>query len=373
MSKDIKKYTDDQFTFAHSAHQELKDEKFETEPVGFFKDAGKKNKKNKASIIAAGIIVVIVLMALIGPSMTQYSFREQKIDLAYLPPRIPGIEKLGILDGTREKRIRASKIDTDYKDSIVKVIREYEMYGVKMADIKYDDYAYRGVKDKYFLFGTDYVGRDQWTRIWRGTRISLLIALISMLVNIFIGVVYGAISGYYGGTVDLVMQRFTEVLGGVPRTVVMILFILYFGAGVLPIALALCLKGWIGMSRMIRAQFYRYKRMEYVLASRTLGAKDMTLIFRHILPNAIGILITKAALAIPGAIFAESFLAYLGLGVQAPEPSIGVLLSEGQKVLVDFPHLTLFPALVISLLMISFNLFGNGLRDAFDPTQRGIE
>ena len=169
------------------------------------------------------------------------------------------------------------------------------------------------------------------------------------------------------------MQRFIEILGGVPTIVVMILFILYYGSGILPIALALCLKGWIGMSRMIRAQFYKYKRMEYVLASRTLGAKDLTLIFRHILPNAIGVLITMAALAIPRAIFQESFLAYLGLGIQAPEPSIGILLAEGQKVLIDHPHLTLFPAILISTLMISFNLLGNGLRDAFDPTLRGIE
>ena len=131
--------------------------------------------------------------------------------------------------------------------------------------------------------------------------------------------------------------------------------------------------GWIGMSRMIRAQFLKYKEMEYVLASRTLGASDRTLIFRHILPNAIGIIITMAALEIPGAIFSESFLAYIGLGIQAPESSIGVLLADGQKVLLEFPHLTVFPSLVISIMMIAFNLMGNGLRDAFDPTLRGIE
>jgi oligopeptide transport system permease protein len=194
-----------------------------------------------------------------------------------------------------------------------------------------------------------------------------------MSVNIIIGVVYGAISGYYGGLVDLGMQRFIEVLNGIPFLVVIILFVLYYGPGIIPIAMALCLTGWIGMSRMIRAQFYKYKGMEYVLASRTLGATDRTLIFRHILPNAFGIIITMSALAIPGAIFQESFLAYIGLGIQAPEPSIGVLLAEGQLVLLEYPHLTIFPALVISILMISFNLLGNGLRDAFDPTLRGQE
>lgn len=169
------------------------------------------------------------------------------------------------------------------------------------------------------------------------------------------------------------MQRVIEILAGIPSLVLIILFIIYIGPGIIPLAMAMVLTGWIGMSRMIRAQFYKYKGQEYVLASRTMGAKDRKLIFRHILPNAIGPTITQATLAIPGAIFTESFLAYLGLGLQAPEPSIGVLLAEGQRQLLNYPHLTLFPAVLISVLMLSFNLFGNGLRDAFDPTLRGFE
>ncbi|QOR34778.1 ABC transporter permease [Clostridium sp. 'deep sea'] len=361
------------FKFAYDKKQQLKDDKFETEPIGFFKDAMIRFVKNKASVVAFFIISFIIIMSFVGPYMNEFSFKEQNVKLTYMPARIPGLENLGIFNGTKIQRVRFTSIEEKYKESLVEVVKIYELSGIKMADIKYDVYAYRNAKDRYYLFGTDYLGRDQWTRLWRGVRVSLLIAVIAMGVNIFIGVVYGAISGYYGGTVDLVMQRFIEILGGVPTIVVIILFILYYGSGIVPIAIALCLKGWIGMSRMIRAQFYKYKRMEYVLASRTLGAKDMTLIFRHILPNAIGILITMAALAIPGAIFNEAILAYLGLGIQAPEPSIGVLLADGQKVLMDHPHLTLFPAILISVLMVSFNLLGNGLRDAFDPTLRGIE
>src|SRR5699024_4264547 len=194
---------------------------------------------------------------------------------------------------------------------------------------------------------------------------------MSVLINLIIGVVYGAISGYFGGWTDMIMQRILEILTGIPELVVIILLIMYMGEGVVPFIIALVMTGWIGMSRMIRAQFYRYKGMEYVLASRTMGAKDRTLIFRHILPNAIGPTVTQATLAIPSAIFAESQLSYLGLGLQAPEPSIGVLLSEGQKVLLNYPHLIFFPAIIISVLMLAFNLFGNGLRDAFDPTLRG--
>ena len=136
---------------------------------------------------------------------------------------------------------------------------------------------------------------------------------------------------------------------------------------------ALMARGWVGTARMIRAQYLRFRGREYVMAARTMGVPDRGLIFRHILPNSIGPVITRTMVSIPSAIFTESFLAYIGLGLAPPEPSIGTMLSAGKTVLLQYPHLTLFPALVISILMISFNLFGNGLRDAFDPTQRGME
>ena len=169
----------------------------------------------------------------------------------------------------------------------------------------------------------------------------------------------------------MVMSRIIEILDGIPTLVVIIMFVLMYGTGIISLIIALCLTGWIGVSRLTRAQFYRFKGREYVLAARTLGIKDFKLIFRHILPNSMGILITRTMLAIPGAIFAESFLAYIGLGIQAPEPSIGIMLADGQNVLLQFPYQTFFPALVISILMVSFNLFSNGLRDALDPTKRG--
>ncbi|QQY79883.1 oligopeptide transport system permease protein [Keratinibaculum paraultunense] len=349
------------------------DEEFEGEAIGFFQDAMIRFRKNKASVVSFIIISIIIVMSIIGPMMNEYDFKQQNLKLALMPARIPGLEKLGIFDGTKKINVRKTSIEEKYKDSLIEIEKEYRVGNTDMATIKVDMYKHRGVKDKYFWFGTDSLGRDQWTRLWRGTRISLIIAVLSMSINIIIGVIYGAVSGYYGGVVDLVLQRISEILGGIPLMVIVILFVIYYGPGIVPIALALCLTGWIGMSRMIRAQFFKYREMEYVLAARTLGASDRTLIFRHILPNAIGIIITMSALAIPGAIFSESFLAYVGLGIQAPEPSIGVLLAEGQQVLLEYPHLTLFPALTISILMISFNLLGNGLRDAFDPTLRGQE
>ncbi|QOR34551.1 ABC transporter permease [Clostridium sp. 'deep sea'] len=352
---------------------EIKDDKMQGKAIGFFRDALQRFIKNKASIIAFCVISFIVLMSLIGPSMNAYTFRQQNVEWSYLPPKIKMLEKTPWFNGYANKEILKSNMETKYKGSIVKVIKEYTKKNKEMATVQLDMYKYKGAEGKYFWFGTDSLGRDQWTRLWRGARISFIIALLAVSVNMCIGVTYGSISGYFGGTIDLFMQRFIEILNGIPRIVIVVLFVFYVGPGIVPIALSFVIKGWIGMSRMIRAQFFRYKNMEYVLASRTMGASNKLLIFRHILPNAIGPIITKTTLAIPGAIFSEAFLAYIGLGLQAPEPSIGVLLAAGQEVLLEYPFMTIYPAILISLLMVSFNLFGNGLRDAFDPTLRGVE
>lgn len=373
IEKEIRHLTAEETAFVQES-EKIYDQKFEGKPIGFFEDAWLRFKQNKASVLAAVIILFIVLMAIFAPMFATYSYREQHTAFGVLPPRIPGLEKLGIFDGSKVVEIQASKL-SEYEDCLMEVLEEYTWTyrnkEIPMLRIKINQYIYKGAGDHYFWFGTDNIGRDLWVRLWRGTRISLLIGFCSVLINCLIGVVYGSISGYYGGRVDMIMQRVIEVIGGVPFLVMSILFVMFMGAGVTSFILVLILTGWIGMSRMIRAQFYRYKDYEYVLASRTMGAKDRTLIFRHILPNAIGPIITQATFAVPSAIFSESFLSYLGLGIQAPEPSIGVLLAEGQGFLTTDPHLTLFPALVISALMLAFNLFGNGLRDAFDPRMRG--
>ena len=351
------------------------DQAIEGEAIGFFKDAWLRFKKNKSSVVAGIIILFIIFMAIFGPMMSPYSFREQHTQFGTLPPRIPVLEDFGIFDGTMKMEL--FEADAIEMGDAIKSIEEefywtYKNKQYKKVIARVDMYKYTGAEDHYFIFGTDNIGRDLFVRLWRGTRISLLIGFVSVIINCIIGVVYGSISGYYGGKIDMVMQRFIEVLGGVPFLVMSILFIMVLGAGVRSFILVLILTGWIGMSRMIRAQFYRYKDYEYVMASRTMGARDRVLIFRHILPNAIGPIITQATFAVPSAIFSESFLSYLGLGIQAPEPSIGVLLAEGQRVLTTSPHLTLFPALIISALMLAFNMFGNGLRDAFDPRMRGL-
>ena len=344
--------------------------------MGFYRDALNRLRKSKVSVASFWIIVVIILLALIVPEITGYSYTQQSVKGKNLPPKIPYLEKLGVCDGTQVLTNRKKSSLDDPKrfpeGSVVEILKEYDVNGVAVVDVRVDAYAYAGVPEgEYHWFGTDYLGRDLLTRLFRGARISLLIAFISVVTNVIIGVIYGSIAGYYGGKIDMFLTHFAEVLDGLPYIVVTILFMILFGSGMFSIILALTVTGWIGTARLTRAQFYRFKGREYVLAARTLGVPDRKLIFRHILPNTVGPLITRAMIAIPGAIFSESFLAYIGLGIKPPEPSIGTLLSVGQDVLLQYPTQTLFPAVLISVLMIAFNLFSNGLRDAMDPTRRG--
>ena len=325
----------EQFEFVQMK-DDIADATFQDKPIGFFKDAMLRFCRSKVSIVAFVGIVIILFMAIFMPMMSHWHYNDQDLNRINLPPKMPVLENVGILDGTRwltNRRVDSLEDTTRYPEgSILKVINYRKVQGVDMCDIKVDYYKYCGLEDgTYFWMGTD----------------------------------------YYGGKIDMVMMRITEIIGAFPEIVVVTLFILFFGTGMLSIILCLVVQNWIGTARMIRSQFYRYKGSEYVLAARTLGVKDMALIFRHILPNSIGPIITRAMIAIPGAIFTESFLAYIGLGIRAPESSIGVLLSQGQKIMQQYPNQVFFPAVVISLLMIAFNMLSNGLRDAFDPTQRG--
>ena len=366
-------FLDDDFELLQ-LDRELKDARFETQPIGFFKDAAIRLCHNGAALAALVLILLVIFMAAFGPGMNKYGYNDQYIDYVNMPPKIPFLAQFGMADGSRVlQNRRLDNVNDPEKmpqDAILEIFNEREVRGVTMVDVKVDYYLYTGCVET-FWFGTDYLGRDLWTRLWRGTRISLFIAIISVLTNVVIGVVYGSVAGYYGGKVDMVMMRICEIIQSFPRVVIATLFIMVFGTGLFSIIMSLLISGWISTARMIRSQFYRFKDREYVLAARTMGISDRSIIFRYILPNSLGPIITSTMIAVPSAIFTESFLAYIGLGLQAPEPSIGVLLSEGQKVLLNYPFQSLFPGIVISVLMICFNLFGNGLRDAMDPTLRG--
>ncbi len=242
----------------------------------------------------------------------------------------------------------------------------------------YNYYQYLNGHEPIYVFGTTSMGQDLLSAIGIGARFSLVFAIVVSAINLTIGAFYGAVQGYYGGYVDMFMDRFADILSGVPFIIVTTLFQLHLSqkVGVVPSFLfAFVLTGWIGMSALTRKQFYRFKGQEFVMAARTLGASDGRLMFKHIFPNAIGTIITSCALIIPSAIRSETSMTYLGI-VNLSEfagTTIGTLLSEGNATVTTAPHTLLWPSLFLSLLMISFNLFGNGLRDAFNPSTRGVE
>ena len=243
---------------------------------------------------------------------------------------------------------------------------------------RYTYFQYKYGFEPSFFFGTNGMGQDILTRLAAGARFSLRFAVIIACINLTLGAIYGAIEGYYGGTVDLLMERFSDILSRVPFIVVATLFQLHLAKAVGPIVsllFAFVLTGWIGMASTVRMQFYRFKGQEYVLAARTLGASDGRLMFKHIFPNALGTIVTSSVLVIPGVIFSESSLTYLGIVNldSSTMTSVGTMLANGRQYLQSDPHIILFPALFISLLEISFNLFGNGLRDAFNPALRGSD
>ncbi|MDF2607267.1 MAG: transporter permease [Bacillales bacterium] len=304
----------------------------------FWKDARRRLFQNRGATFGLVILTIILSFAILAPIFSPYKYSDQNLRHAKLPPKMPYIEKMGIMDGKD-------------KDG-------FDWYETKKVD-------------KYYYFGTDDLGRDQWTRIWTGTRISLLIGLIAATVDLMIGVLYGGISGYYGGRLDTIMQRLVEILMGIPYLIVVILFILVFEQpGVITISLAMVVTGWVSMSRVVRGQILKLKNQEYVLASRTLGASDSKLILKHLVPNVMGPIIVMTMFTIPNAIFAEAFLSFIGLGIKPPLASLGSLVSDGYKSIRTYPHLMMFPAVVISCLILSFNLVADGLRDALDPKMR---
>lgn len=254
----------------------------------------------------------------------------------------------------------------------------FETAQYKVRVLYYNYYRYKNGFEPNYLLGTDSQGYDLALRMAGGIKLSLLVAICVSFINFIIGAVYGAIEGYYGGLTDLILERISDILSGVPFIIVATLFQIHLAAkvGAVPSLLfAFVLTGWIGTAARVRTQFYRFKNQEYVMAARTLGARDSRIIWKHIFPNSLGTIITSCALVIPGVINSESMLSYLGivkLG-SAGSTSLGTLLSDASSIWTNYPHLMIYPALILSLLMICFNLFGNGLRDAFNPSLRGVE
>ncbi|MBP3479319.1 MAG: ABC transporter permease [Oscillospiraceae bacterium] len=257
--------------------------------------------------------------------------------------------------------------------------------GIEVRAEYYEYYIYRhnevlkdGITEPLFLFGTTQTGKDIFACLAYGARFSFMFATIVALANFIFGVIWGSISGYCGGKIDLFMERFSEILGSVPTMIVITLLKYHMGTSsqALVLFIAFFATGWIGMAGRTRMQFYRFKNQEYVLAARTLGARDTRIMFKHIFPNGLGTIVTSVALVIPSMIYSETSLSYLGIiNLEAGNTtSVGTLIAAGQKsIMANAGYVAFFPCMFLVLLMLSFNLFGNGLRDAFNPSLRGTE
>ena len=221
--------------------------------------------------------------------------------------------------------------------------------------------------DKTFPFGTDDMGRDLWTRTWQGARVSLIIAFVAIFIDMIIGTSYGLISGFFGGRVDNFLQRFIEIEGSIPTLVIISILAIFMPKGIGLVIASLLLTEWIGMSKIARAECLKLKEREYVLASRTLGASSFHIIFRQILPNTIGPIITQVMFSIPVAIFTEAFLSFVGVGIVLPQCSLGSLIEAGFNNITVLPYQILPPISVLALLMLGFNLIGDGFREALAP------
>lgn len=308
----------------------------------FWKDVLIRYFKKISAVIGLILIIVITIFAIIGPGMNEFGYSDQHLTQKNFAPRIASLERFGIFDGVESMKTTTGSMEVNY-------------------------YKEKGLDDLYYWFGSDNFGRDIWTRTWSGARVSLIIAVAAAIIDMVIGMSYGLISGYFGGKVDMIMQRFLEIANGIPRLVIVTLLLLVLKPGMLTIIFALMLTEWIGMSRIARAEMLKLKEQEFVLASRTLGAGNFFIIFKEVLPNIIGPIITQVMFSIPTAIFTEAFLSFVGLGIPVPQCSLGSLISEGFNSFTTHPYQIIPPIVVMALLMLSFNLVADGLREALDP------
>ena len=304
-------------TSASERRQKQEDEQFSERGVSLWQDAWRRLLRNRMAVIGLVFVAILVFGFITADFLPPYSYRQADYDNTRIGPRWPD-----------------------------------------------------------HIFGTDKLGRDVFSRIWWGTRVSLTVAVVGSLTSLIIGITYGAISGYLGGRVDNLMMRFVDVMYGFPTLLFIILIMVVLPSnnaiqGMINIFIAIGVVGWMGMARLIRGQFLALREKEFVLAARMVGAGSGRIISRHMLPNSLGPAIVALTLGIPGLILTEATLSFIGLGVPPPYPSWGQMVNEGWKGLRATPHLTLFPGLAITVTMLAFNFLGDGLRDALDPTMRG--
>lgn len=295
---------------------------------GYWKGVAVHFFRNRFAVVGLILVSLIILFAIFAPIVSTYSYEEI-----------------------------VSVTDSSGKEIIAKSL--YPQIGGSDSQNLF--------ADRTFVFGTDDMGRDLWTRTWQGARVSLIIAFVAIFIDMLIGTSYGLISGFFGGNVDNVLQRFIEIAGSIPTLVIISILAIFMDKGIGLVIASLLITEWIGMSKIARAECLKLKEREYVLASRTLGAGSFHIIFKQILPNTIGPIITQVMFSIPVAIFTEAFLSFVGVGIVLPQCSIGSLIEAGFNNVTILPYQILPPICVLAILMLGFNLIGDGFREALAP------
>ena len=312
----------DKSRFAHVGSNAHDREAIARPSLTFMQDAMRRLSKNKVAMVCVIIILFLTAMSIFAPMLSPFDYREQHYSHTNAP----------MFTYCNESGVPG----------------EGHMH----------------------IFGTDTLGRDIFTRVWMGGRISLTIAIVSALVDLVLGSIYGGISGYFGGTLDIIMMRLLEIINGIPYLIIVILLMMIMKPGMMTIIIAYSLVGWIPMARLVRGQVVALKQQEYISAAEAMGAGPARIIARHLLPNTLSVVIVRVTLSIPSAIFSEAYLSYIGLGIPLPMCSWGSLAQLGIENFRIYPSQLIIPAVCISLTMLAFNMFGDGLRDAFDPRLR---
>jgi oligopeptide transport system permease protein len=333
MSEEVKAPVIDDALFAPASKEEREGVQTMREPTTYWQDVRKKFRANKVAFISLIFIGVIIVLSFVGPLFSQYSYSQQVKGSEYIAP--------------------FTRMD--------------------------------------HILGTDSLGRDEFVRLMYGTRISILIGVVASIMVVIIGVIYGAVSGYFGGVVDNIMMRIVDIIYSVPSLLVIILLsvilaaplkqfcdthasltlVRTMGAGLISLFITFALLYWTDMARMVRGQILSIKEAEYVSAAKALGAGGWRVIRKHLIPNSMGVIIVTGTLNIPTAIFTEAFLSYLGIGVSAPLCSLGSLASDALNGIYTYPRFLVMPSVLISLVILAFNMVGDGLRDALDPRVKG--
>ena len=344
-------------------------------------------RRKPTAIAGLVMILLFLLFSLLGPMFTTYSYSDQNLAMVNIPPLMKVYDvgscrvyispslKLIQVDGEGNLSGVLSPIRTENEKSIMIFDcggKEVALYYGSSSYVVCDEATgniypsgYHWCRDH--VLGTDALGRDILARLMYGTRVSLMVAFVSVLVNLVIGIVYGGVAGYLGGAVDAVMMRIVDVISTIPLTLYVILIMMIFGQGLQSIIIALGCVYWVDMARVVRGQVLGLKQQEFVLAARTIGSSSRTILMQHLLPNAMGSILVTATMLIPSAIFMEAFLGYLGIGLRPPLASLGTMCNDANANLRTSPHELLIPALVICLIMFAFNFVGDGMRDALDP------